>query len=272
MKLSVSNIAWSVGVDAEALAALAESRIGFIEVAPTRVWPNWEGITPASVSEFRQRLQSAGFGISSLQSILFQKPELRLFGSREERTALHNHLSFCAGLARDLGATCMVFGSPKNRTRGALSEPEALSIATDFFTNVVRYCHRQGVFIGFEANPADYACDFATESQTAAALVRAVGSPGFRLHLDTACMYLAGEPAPPRVIAHNRDILSHFHVSEPFLGDFSAPVAGHNAAAAALRDTAYPGFTVLEMRAADPPLPALRQAIRFLRTTYGDPR
>jgi sugar phosphate isomerase/epimerase len=269
MKLAVSNIAWPAELDAEVFVFLAANGVTGLEVAPTRVWPQWQGISPASVREFRHVVEAGGLRISSLQSILFQKAELSLFGTDQDRRAMEDHLRLCADLAADLGAECMVFGAPRNRDRGLTPEAFAFGIAQRFFGQVGAYCAERGVCVGFEANPAEYKCNFATDSGAAARLVRAVGSSGFRLHLDTACLHLAGEDAT-QAICENTSILRHFHVSEPFLGDFSAPVAAHVGAAAALRNVNYDHWVALEMRTADPPLPSLEQAIRFVRGIYGD--
>lgn len=268
MKLAVSNIAWLVELDAEVFEFLATNGVAGLEVAPTRVWPQWQGISPASVREFRNVVESSGLRVSSLQSILFQKPELKLFGSDSDRQAMEEHLQRCADLAADLGAECMVFGAPRNRDRGSLPEAFAFVVAQRFFARVGGYCAERGVCVGFEANPADYKCNFATDSGAAAHLVREVGSAGFRLHLDTACMHLAGEDVT-QAICGGAAILRHVHVSEPFLADFQAPVSAHAEAAAALRSIYYDRWVALEMRSADPPLPALKEAVRFVRGVYG---
>ncbi len=268
MKLAVSNIAWPSELNAEVFPLLRAGGVGHLEIAPTKLWPGWEGATVAAARAFRRSLEAEGLSVSSLQSILFQKPELQLFGTPQDRDALFRHLLLCANLAVELGAKCLVFGAPKNRQRRELPESDAFAIAAEFFARVGAVCADRGVFVGFEANPAAYACDFATNSGTAARLVREVGSVGFQLHLDTACLYLAGEFDPLAVIQENRDILGHLHASEPHLGDFSAPVSAHAAVAKALGQIGYNGFVALEMRSGEPPLPALEQALVFLRGTY----
>ena len=127
---------------------------------------------------------------------------------------------------------------------------------------------RHGACLCLEANPADYGCDFMTSAADAARLVRAVAHPGVGLHLDTACMHLAGDD-PRSLIETHADILRHVHVSEPFLGPFDSPVVDHAAIAAALRDIGYSGWVVLEMRATADPLAGLERAARFLAATYG---
>src|SRR5580658_19307 len=108
MKLAVSNIAWPAELDDAALELLSREGIAGLEVAPTKVWPDWAGITPASIRTFRQKVESAGLTISSFQSILFQKPDLLLFGSAAQRQALSDHLLWCADLAAELSAGSLV--------------------------------------------------------------------------------------------------------------------------------------------------------------------
>jgi len=268
MKLAVSNIAWPRELESAAFGCLLANDIRAVEVAPTCVWPNWEGIDSESVREFRHTVECAGLVVSSLQSILFQRPELQLFGSHQNRQLLYQHLCRCADLAVDLGACCLVLGAPKNRDRGDLSEEDAFDIATEFFSKTGEYYAERGVCLGFEANPAQYGCNFATESKTAAQLVRAVSSEGFRLHLDIACMHLAGED-PVMAIEHNIDILRHFHASEPFLGSFAIPATSHALVAQALNDVHYDGWVALEMRSVDATLPALEEATAYVRKIYG---
>ena len=127
---------------------------------------------------------------------------------------------------------------------------------------------KHGACLCLEANPPQYGCQFLTDSAQAAAMVRAVDSPGLRLHLDTACMYLAGEDLPAAVRS-NFDLVSHFHVSEPFLASMDSPMIDHAQVAGTLRELHYSGWVSLEMREGDKPVPALERAVDFLARTYG---
>jgi len=268
MKLSVSNIAWPAECDREAFTTISGHGIGALEVAPTRIWPQWEGMTVEAAGLLFDLLRSQSLQVSSMQSILFQK-QYQLFGSETDRSDMFDHLRRCADIAARLEAQHLVFGAPKNRDRGSLSEEDALEVAAEFFAKVGSYFASLGVCLGFEANPPQYSCNFASNSALAAKLVRRVNSPGFRLHLDSACMQLAGDD-PAATIRENADILCHFHVSEPFLGGFESPVVPHEIIAGALREVDYCGWVALEMRASDQPLPSLDTAVQFLRNTYGD--
>jgi D-psicose/D-tagatose/L-ribulose 3-epimerase len=267
MKLAASNLAWPVDAEQEAFRTLRSFAVNAIEVAPTRIWPEWRGATLPAAREYRRRVESEGLTISSLQAILFQKPELRLFGSLSQREALSIHLHYCADLAAELGAVSVVFGAPKNRDRGTISESEAFAQATEFFSGLTPYYAGRSARIVLEANPAVYGCNFVTDSGTAGDLVRAVAAEGFALHLDSACMLLAGEE-PASAIRAGADILQHFHASEPHLADFANPLSDHAGAAAALAQAGYQGYVALEMREGGPAIPALEQALAFVATSY----
>lgn len=266
--LAVSNIAWSEALEEQALASLRSFGIHSLEVAPTRLWPAWNGLSIPAALQVRAQYAAQGFQIPSLQAILFEKPDCKLFGTDAERRALSEHLESCADLAVALGAKSLVFGAPKSRLRNGLPNEAAFAIARDVFSAAGAYYHSKNVMLCLEANPPQYGCTFITTSVEAAALVRSVNSPGFRLHLDTACLFLAEEEICA-AIENNYDILQHFHVSEPNLGDFASPAIDHARVAGCLRSLGYRKSISLEMRETQTPLPALRQAIRYLTATYG---
>ena len=53
MRVAVSNIAWPAELDAEAYALLAGMGVEGIEIAPTRVWPGWSGISAGSIGALK---------------------------------------------------------------------------------------------------------------------------------------------------------------------------------------------------------------------------
>ena len=118
MKLAVSNIAWNQEEDAQITDLLRKLRVQGIEIAPTRIWPSWNGASAATAAPVAEEFKSAGFSIPALQAILFDKPELKVLGSKESQSALLKHLALVADLAEVLGAKTLVFGSPKNRDPG----------------------------------------------------------------------------------------------------------------------------------------------------------
>lgn len=268
MKLSVSNIAWPAELDAEVYALLRERGVRAVEIAPTRIWPDWKGATPWAAAELRRELQREGLVCSSLQAIVYGRPDLKLFGSAEERAAAQRHLEGVVRIAAALGAGPLVFGAPANRDRGELDAPTAFARAVDFFAEAGECCVAHGVELCIEPNPVDYGCNFVTTSGEGAALVRAVASPGFRLHLDAAGMHLAGED-PRRALGDAADVLAHVHVSEPRLGDFSAPAVDHRRVAEGLRAIGWERWLSIEMRATPDSAQDVARAVDFALETYG---
>jgi D-psicose/D-tagatose/L-ribulose 3-epimerase len=269
MNLAFSNLAWSADEDAQVLVQLPEWGFPFLEVAPTRLWsdPLAQGVD--DVTTARAAIEATGLRIVALQSLLFQRPQLQLFGDAEARRGLYGHLLGMARLAAALGATRLVFGSPGNRRRGGLPVEQADEIAVDVFARLGAEATDLGVCFCIEANPTAYNCDYLTDAVASTALVRAIDSPGVRLHLDTACMALAGDDVAERIRA-GADVLAHVHASAPQLGVVGpdGPVH-HEAIAAALRDVDYEGHVSVEMlRRAEDPIGTVRSTAEFVRKTY----
>jgi len=268
MKLAASNIAWPASDDAIAAETLRRHGFQGVEIAPTRVWENPLQAGAAAHAEHRRFWEKQNLPIVALQSLLFGHPELTLFDSPSARALTLAYLRDMIGLGRDLGAGVLIFGSPKNRKRGALKAEEAQRIAVDFFRTLGNHASAAGVCFCVEPNPAFYECDFVTTSSEGRALADAVGVSGFDLHLDAAAMTLAAEkPAALQAVAGR---FRHFHASEKNLETIGAGSVDHAAFASALRQTAYPNWVSVEMRApATGAIPRLDEACAQIRTVYG---
>jgi len=266
MKLSISNLAWEKTEEEAVLKLLAEKEVTGIEIAPSKVWHDWQGITPHHVRRYREKLAQE-FQISALQAILFGYPNYRLFGSSQERRDTMNHLRFVSDIATDLGTQVMVLGAPRNRDRGQLSEEEAFKIAVEFFQEIGEYCASQNTCLCIEPNPTVYQCNFITTSVEGHTLVQAVNSEGFGLHLDAAGMYLATEEITV-VLPQYATLLQHFHISEPNLGGFSEPVVDHQQIGTLLKEQAYQKWVSIEMRSQTETIEAIKTAVNFALTCY----
>lgn len=266
MRLAVSNIAWERQDEPEILRLLREREVAGIEVAPTKIWPDWEGATPRAAAAYRDRLADQGFVVPSLQAILFGKPDCTLFDPAGAPRLL-DHMRLVAELAASLGARALVFGAPKNRRRGNLPMSEALRRAAEVLGEAGRICAEQGACLCIEPNPPDYGCDFVTTSDEGAALVGAAPARSLGLHLDSAGMLLSGEDGAAAIGRH-RGILRHYHASEPDLGNFTAPKVDHGRLGKALAAAGYGGWVAIEMRATAAPARDLGIALDTVRRAY----
>lgn len=272
MRAAISTIAWADPFDVRVLGELRELGIDALELAPTMIWPDLVTATPDEVERARGQFNGAGMDVVSMQALLYGRADLNLFDDDPEPMLAHMGLVCRIGGA--LGATALVFGSPRNRLRGELSLPSAMAKAADVFGRAAEVAQAEGTTLVLEPNPEHYGADFATTAQQATHLVRRVEHPGFRLHLDTACLRLAGTDISTAVY-DGADVLAHFHVSEPDLA--AVPGDGdtdHAGAAAALHDVGYDGHVAIEMRRQDDPedaQAAIRAAVNFVQTTYLEP-
>jgi D-psicose/D-tagatose/L-ribulose 3-epimerase len=259
VKLAMSAIAWEPPDDEAAAAIVREHGFAGVELAPTKIFPRPDAATDAEVSACRRAWEARGLRIVALQALLFGRPELTVFGEARERTL--QYLSGVVRLGGRLGAGALVFGSPRNRARGALPAADAWRSAVGFFRTLGSAAAAAGTCVCIEPNPKRYGADFITTSEEALRLVEEVASPGFGLHLDAACALLASEDFPAR-LRKSAHVLRHVHLSEPDL----APVrAGGTldlpSISAALREIGYSGWVSVEMKPAG--LDAISAAAKF---------
>ena len=269
MKLAVSNIAWDLQEQTAVFALLRDGGATGIEVAPTKLWPDWLGAEPESAAKWRREFASEHFDLPAMQAILFGKPELQIFATDPVREDTLNHIGRVAELAAALGAKVLVFGSPRNRDRGNLSPAAAFATAIDFFREAGRICAAYDVWLCIEPLPEAYGSNFVMRWQEAADLVFAVDTPGFGLHLDTGCIHMAGDDPAEAVLACT-GVIRHFHVSEPNLIDLSNPVVDHRRVGESLHKVGYQGWISIEMRRSKHPLECVSTAVRQVSLCYGD--
>ena len=248
MKLAVSNIAWEIHDDPGIFSILRESGVQGIEIAPTKIWPDWKGANSTSAQVYRKKLASEGFEVPALQAILFGKPELQLFAP-EAKFALIEHIKYVCELGSAFGAKVLVFGAPKNRRRGQLSTNEAVNYATDLMQEIGEICSEFDVCIGLEHNPIEYGCDFITNAADARAFVDRVGSPGVQLHLDSGGLYMCGGDINETIKAVGPFI--HYHISEPMLAPLAGGVIDHKASLETLNNINYDNWASIEMKSVD---------------------
>jgi D-psicose/D-tagatose/L-ribulose 3-epimerase len=272
MKVAVSNLAWHPEEDESIVSVLGRAGAEAVELAPGKVWPDPVSVPAAEARQARSWWEDRGLPVVALQALLFGRPDLQLFGPGAVRRELGDRLRRLCELAAHLGASVLVFGSPRNRARGETAAEEAFDIAVRFFADVGLAARSCGVVVCIEPNPPVYGCNFVTDVDEAIALVDAVGSPGFGLHFDTACVTLAGQDVGPAVVDAGSRI-RHVHVSEPDLGPVGSPTGkvDHEAVARSLRAVGYEGFASIEMlpASATDNGPAVAAALDTVRSVYG---
>lgn len=246
MRLAVSNIAWPAEADEAAAELLATRGVNGVEVAPSRVCDRpWEA-EAERVRAYRGFWEDRGLPIVAMQALLFGRGDLVLFGDASVRRKLTEHLAAIIDLAAALGASRLVFGSPKNRVRGSLGIAQAESIAVAFFRELGRRANDRGVWLCLEPNPPAYGCDFLVDSRQVIEFVDRVDQDGLGVHLDSGAMLLAHE-SPVEIVSVAGRRWRHLHASEPALAAVGTGGVDHAEVAAAVRESGYDGFVSVEM-------------------------
>lgn len=270
MKLAISNLAWPAEQEPAVAELLPRLGVTGVEVAPTRVWPRLDDVTDAQIDRYRAAWERRGLQIIAAQALLFGRPELTLFETAEAREATLRYLERVVRLCGRLGAQALVFGSPKNRRRGSQTHEMVWPVAVEFFSRLAKAAAAEGTCVVLEANPPEYGADFLTRAAEALELVRAVAHPGLALHLDTACMMLAGD-SWTQMVAAVGPLLRHVHISEPGLGSVGQSTVRHDEVAQPLRAARYSHWISIEMLPREPfTLDSVGDAIQFVRRTYLD--
>ena len=152
MKLAISNIAWTNEEEADVAARLRELGVRYVEIAPTKRWDDPTRATIEQIKEYVEWWRGYGIEIVAFQSMLFARPDLKMFESSELRDEMRQYLADFLRLAGDMSAGRLVFGSPKNRQRGAMPVEEADSIAGRFFAELGDVAKQHNTMLCIEPN------------------------------------------------------------------------------------------------------------------------
>lgn len=216
MRLAISNIAWDVSEDEVIAQLLQRSGIDAIDVAPGKYFPDPANASDEDIIRVRECWGERGIEITGMQALLFGTTGLNVFGPAEVQDAMLKHLAAVCRIGSGLGATRLVFGSPKNRDRSGLTDQDAMDVAVPFFRRLGDIAESYGVLICLEPNPPCYGANFMTTSAETAQVVEQIAHPAIQLQLDTGALTINGE-AVVSVLDSYAHLIGHVHASEPDL-------------------------------------------------------
>lgn len=267
----MSNIAWDVANDEEVAGLLGRYGIDAIDVAPGKYFPDPAAAADDEIAAVKNWWATRGVEITGMQSLLFGTSGLNVFGTPEAQNAMLAHLSQVCRIAQGLGATRLVFGSPKNRDRSGLSDAQALDVALPFFSRLGDIAANYGVLICLEPNPTRYGANFMTTSPETAKVVAGVAHPAIRMQFDTGALTINGEEATD-VLADCAPLIGHVHASEPGLLPLGDGGTDHGAMQRALARYLPDHIVSIEMVAAtqEVPLLAIERALKVAVRSYRD--
>ena len=267
MNFAVSNIAWPDSDRPAAYALLAERGVTGLEIAPGLFFSGAEDpfVPDAALAEARMgEMTGHGLRLVSMQALLFGVEGAALFEGPEALERLETGMIRAIDLAARFGIPNLVFGSPKQRIIPDDMTPEAARAhAAEVFARLGTRAQVGGTVIAMEANPVQYGTNFLTCAEDAVSFVRYVDHPGVRMVMDIGTMHLNDAfDQTGAVIDAAASLLSHVHISEPFLAPAPAESDTAMSVLRALEHVGYDKWTSIEMKAATPdPIAALRGAV-----------
>jgi sugar phosphate isomerase/epimerase len=269
MRLSISNIAWLPDEEKAIAALLRDEGVRDVEVAPTRIADDPRSLSRTALRDYRAFWNDHGISIRAMQSLLFNRPELHIFRSDASMQATVDYLSVIIDIGVQLGATVLVFGSPKQRTIAGINASDVSARETEFFWQIGKAAASAGVHFCVEPNPPAYGCDYVNTIDEAVALFERLGPNGLGLHADAAAMTMVADP--PEKLITLAPMLKHFHISEPDLALIGSGGVPHERFAAALGEGGYRWLVSIEMRAAalGENAARVRAALATARAAYG---
>lgn len=269
MRLAISNIAWDTPEDEAVAVLLQRFGVDAIDIAPGKYFPNPAKATNEDIAQVKDWWNKRGIEITGMQALLFGTTGLNVFGSAQSQADLLMHLAEICRIGGGLGATRVVFGSPKNRDRGALNDQQASDIAIPFFRQLGDIAQNYGVTICLEPNPVCYSANFMTDSAQTARVVESVAHPAIRMQLDTGALTINREQ-PLKVLGDWVNLIGHVHASEPDLLPLGDGDTDHQQMATALSQYLPSHIVTVEMVATrgEPHLASIERALRVASGHY----
>jgi len=269
MRLAISNIAWDTEED-EAIANLLQRYdVDVIDIAPGKYFPDPAKTSDQDVAAVKCWWSERGLEITGMQALLFGTTGLNVFGDSESRDAMLQHLGAVCRIGAGLGATRLVFGSPKNRDRTGLSDDEAMDAAVTFFRRLSNIATSQDVLICLEPNPPCYGANFMTTSAETKKVVKVINHPSIRMQLDTGAVTISDEDAAA-VLDECAPLIGHVHASEPNLLPIGDGGCDHEMVARALRQYLPDHVVTIEMLATkdEPHEQSIERALKIAALNY----
>jgi sugar phosphate isomerase/epimerase len=186
-----------------------------LEIAPFTLAALITDLSAARRRELRAMVDDAGLETIGLHWLLAKTEGLYLTSPEAAvRRATGEYLVALAEATADLGGSLMVLGSPKQRSLlPGVSYEQALAYAAEVFDRIMPAIGAVGVDLCFEPlAPND--TDFVNTCEQATELVRQVGHPHFKLHMDVKAQSSERGTSVPELIRKYAKNAGHFHAQD----------------------------------------------------------
>lgn len=213
--LSISNIAWKTEFDSEVLALMFNEGFCFIDIAPTKFFPEFSFDSSSRWNNFSELLRNHNIDVWGSQSLLFGKTDWQLFDSNYTNM-MFEHLRQLITECSRLGVKRFVFGSPKNRHMLGKSREECDELAIIFFQRLHEICRETSTVLCLEPNPVQYGGDYLTSFKETVDLVKQINRLTVLCQFDTGAIFMNNGHLLSE-FENNEEFVGHVHLSKPNL-------------------------------------------------------
>jgi sugar phosphate isomerase/epimerase len=289
MRFALCNEMFQGRPTAEVAAVAA--RLGYqgIEIAPFTLAPTAADVTSSQRKEARQAIEDHGLETVGLHWLFAGPAGLHITtADRAVWQRTRDYFAALLDLCGDLGGKVLVLGSPKQRNvleenpQSQIRNPQlyeaAWRRAVEMLRSVLDHAADLGLTICLEPlSPAE--TNFINTVEEGMNMVREIGHPNFRIHLDVKAMCSEAnqeskvknqESDPGRAVANIiRSVqaadIGHFHANDPNLYGPGMGSVDYTPIAQALRDIGYDRWLSVEPFKYDPdPETIARWSIDYL--------
>ena len=262
MKLSISNIAWSIEDDESMYSYLNQVGFSGLEIAPTRIFLENPFDKVQEAIAFKEKLHKKyNLEIASMQAICFGRNEA-LFGEESERNSIIEYIKKAIDFAQVLGCKNLVFGSPKNRIIKEGQHDLALSL----FLELGIYSEKRNTTFAIEPNPAIYGTNFLNTTQETIAFVKENNSKGLKVNIDLGTLIHNKEDLG--LLQDNINLINHIHVSEPYLEQIKEREI-HLELYKMLKKSGYQKYISIEMKNLND-IQTVKETINYIKSVFND--
>jgi sugar phosphate isomerase/epimerase len=196
-----------------------------LEIAPFTLAPRIAELSPARRRELKTMVEDVGLRTIGLHWLLAKTEGLYLTTpDAAVRRRTGDYLVALADLARDLGGSLLVLGSPKQRDLlPGVTNDQAVGYATEVFERVMPAIAGAGIDLCLEPlAPND--TDFINTCAQAMDVIGKVAHPHFKLHMDVKAQSSEPGATVVELIGRYAGLAGHFHAQDvnlrgPGMGD-----------------------------------------------------
>ena len=242
----VSNLAWNINEEKDAIKVLKKNKIKFLEFAPTLLIKASDNAH--DVKKIKEKWANKGIRLFSMQSILYEIENAYIFGSKVQHKIFYNAIKSKIILAKKLGVKVIVFGSPKNRKSFGKKKYVLNKIFIDTFKDLSKYCNRNNITICIEPNPKIYKSDYLRNMEEVVQVVKKIAKKNIKINFDLGAS-IENKEDTRTIFNRNVVLIGHVQISAPGLKNIKKYNAEVKRFKETLKISNYSGVVSMEVLA-----------------------